>query len=354
MNLINDIIKLEPYSLNQINKNNFFFEKIKLLTKFHFNYSNDYKRILKKLNFNLKNLNRLEKVPFLPIRLFKSFDLISIQKKKISNIMLSSGTSGAKLSKIYLDRENAINQSRVLQNIINTVIGKKKIPMLVIDKKKIYDVNNFNASMAAIKGFSLLSTEITYLLNNNNEIDYEILNSFLKKNSKNKFLIFGFTGNIYLNFYKKLDLKKLKNKNFYNSILIHGGGWKKLENIKVNNKIFKEQLSRMLNIGKIINYYGLIEQTGSIFFECKCGYFATTIFSDVLIRDENLTTLPANKKGIVQLLSLLPTSYPGHSILTEDLGQIIEDKNCTCFNNSKKFIIHGRIKEAEVRGCANI
>ena len=109
-----------------------------------------------------------------------------------------------------------------------------------------------------------------------------------------------------------------------------------------------------LNITNVHNYYGMVEQTGSIFIECKCGYFVTSVFSDVIIRDKNFNIIKNNKSGIIQLLSLLPISYPGHNILTEDIGEIIEDKKCKCAIVGKKFIVHGRLKEAELRGCSDI
>jgi len=57
---------------------------------------------------------------------------------------------------------------------------------------------------------------------------------------------------------------------------------------------------------------------------------------------------------LVQLLSLLPTSYPGHSILTEDIGEIVKDSKCKCYGHGTRFLIHGRLKNAELRGCSNI
>ena len=50
--------------------------------------------------------------------------------------------------------------------------------------------------------------------------------------------------------------------------------------------------------------------------------------SDIIIRDNNFKNLSANKTGIIQLISVLPSSYPGYSILTEDLGMIIHEGNC--------------------------
>ena len=108
-------------------------------------------------------------------------------------------------------------------------------------------------------------------------------------------------------------------------------GGKKLQNLKISNNKFKKILKENYVLGKIYNYYGLVEQTGSIFFECqKCSNFVTSKYSKILIRDKQFKVLNKNKKGLVQLLSLLPTSYPGHSILTDDIGEIKENKECEC------------------------
>ena len=141
---------------------------------------------------------------------------------------------------------------------------------------------------------------------------------------------------------------------FKNGILLHGGGWKKMEAIKVSNKIFKERLLKKIKLKNIYNYYGLVEQTGSIFIECgKCGCFITSIFSDILIRDKHFNVLKNGKKGIIQLFSLLPTSYPGHSILTEDIGEIINEDGSKCGTKGKCFLVHGRAAKSEIRGCSD-
>ena len=74
-----------------------------------------------------------------------------------------------------------------------------------------------------------------------------------------------------------------------------------------------------------------------------------------MIRDKDFKILPPGKKGFIQLLSLLPTSYPGHIILTEDIGEIIEKSNkCKICKFNKKFIIHGRHEKSEIRGCSDV
>ena len=141
--------------------------------------------------------------------------------------------------------------------------------------------------------------------------------------------------------------------NLSNSILLHGGGWKKLERYKISNEKFSKILKSRYKINKIINYYGLVEQTGSIYFECEEGFFHTSNYSDILIKNNYLEECDHGKKGLVQLISLLPKSYPGHNIITEDIGAIYGVDNCKCKRNGKIFKIFGRVKNSETRGCSD-
>ena len=51
---------------------------------------------------------------------------------------------------------------------------------------------------------------------------------------------------------------------------------------------------------------------------------------------------------MIQLMSLLPSSYPGHNILTEDVGELIGEDDCKCGLKGKYFKVHGRLKDAEL------
>ena len=350
---INEYLNLEPFSLDKKRKKILFSNLINNLTSYHYRNSKKYKKILNFFNYNLRK-SKINKIPFLPTSLFKKFELSSIPKSKIFKTLTSSGTSGIP-SKIFLDKENANNQRKVLNKIVGSVIGDARLPMLIIDKN-LYNMkrNTFNARAAAIHGFSIFGKAHTFLLDESDRIDYKLLNSFLEKNSHNKFFVFGFTSFVYEYLLKKLSQKLLKY-NFRNGILLHGGGWKKMEKIKVSNKIFKQGLFNKLKLKTIHNYYGLVEQTGSIFLDCqKCGCFITSIYSDVIIRDKFFDEAKNGKKGIIQLLSLLPTSYPGHNILTEDIGEIISSDKCICSTKGKRFKVYGRNKDFGIRGCSDI
>ena len=79
----------------------------------------------------------------------------------------------------------------------------------------------------------------------------------------------------------------------------------------------------------------------------------TSSYSKVLIRDKNFNILKNGEKGLLQLFSLLPTSYPGHNILTEDIGEIPKLNNCTCATKGIRFKVHGRAVKSELKGCSD-
>ncbi len=88
--------------------------------------------------------------------------------------------------------------------------------------------------------------------------------------------------------------------------------------------------------------------------ECERGFFHPSRYSDVLVRDaDTLDVLPFGASGLLQLLSNIPRSYPGHSLLTEDRGTIVGENNCECGRPGKYFTVEGRLPQAELRGCSD-
>ena len=138
-----------------------------------------------------------------------------------------------------------------------------------------------------------------------------------------------------------------------NAVLIHSGGWKKITALSVSKHTFNENLHKVTKLNNIYNFYGMVEQVGSIFMECERGHFHRPIFSDIIIRNKELKLAPINQKGIIQVMSLLPVSYPGHNILTEDIGILHGVDNCKCGRKGKYFSVLGRVEGTEMRGCSD-
>ena len=106
----NNIIQKNPYSLEKKIKYKLFKNFFTRLNYHHYKNCKKYKKIIDNFKFKLKNKkNKLEAFPMLPVKVFKSFELISVNKNKIVKKLISSGTSGQNLSKIYLDKNNVNN-----------------------------------------------------------------------------------------------------------------------------------------------------------------------------------------------------------------------------------------------------
>ena len=141
-----DIFQALPYSLPKNEKEAFYNQRIHELNLLHAEDCAEYKRILISLNYDFDRISHFHESPFLPVRLFKYYDLLSVPRKSIVKTLTSSGTSGQAVSKIFLDKQTAMLQTKALSNIVSSIIGKKRAPMLIIDEPNVIsNRNNFSA-----------------------------------------------------------------------------------------------------------------------------------------------------------------------------------------------------------------
>lgn len=344
---------LVPYELNPEQKEAWIAAEMSRLTEFHHSRCPIYRDYLDQFEFAAGTVSDVASVPFVPVRFFKEFDLLSVPKEEVVKTMTSSGTSGRQ-SRIFLDKHTALSQTKALSSIMASFIGTRRLPMLVIDcEATITNRNHFSARAAGVTGFSIFGSRRAFALDKQLQPDLQAIRAFLAAYGDAPFFVFGFTYLIYANFMStllaagvELDLR--------NGILFHGGGWKKLEALRVSDAEFKSGLRQATGLTKVHNYYGMVEQTGSIFVECEHGRMHASNYSEVIIRDPvTFEVLPEGSTGVLQVLSTLPESYPGHSLLTEDVGAIVQSDRCKCGRHGKAIRIDGRLARAEVRGCSD-
>jgi len=350
----NPILDMPPFGLSSEEKNKILSLLLGDLTKFHYENCEPYQKVLDALNFDINKPVNYTELPFIPVRLFKEMDLLSISQNDIFKTMTSSGTTGQNVSKIFLNKETASLQQKILVKIVSSFLGASRLPMLIIDSPSIIkDRQLFTARGAGILGFSIFGIDRTYALNEDMSINIPLIEQFLESHKGKNVLLFGFTYIIWQHFFKALTQLN-KKINLSGSILIHGGGWKKLLNESVSKETFKASLHQCCSITHIHDYYGMVEQTGCIYMECDYGHLHASIFSDVIIRNpKDFSMARIGEKGIIQVMSILPKSYPGHSLLTEDEGVILGVDDCLCGRKGSYFSIIGRLKRAEIRGCSD-
>jgi len=343
------------YGMPQEEKSAYLAGLLTQLTSHHAEHCAHYSRILQAHGYRADRSFTLDEVPFIPVNLFKSYELKSIPSDAVFKVLTSSGTTSQQVSRIFLDKETSAIQTKALVLILQQFLGKARLPMLIIDHPGVIkNRTSFSARGAGILGLSNFGRDHTYALKDEGMVpDMDAINAFMERHKGKKVFIFGFTFMVWKYFYQAM--KNVQDApRFDDAVLIHSGGWKKLQDEAIDNDTFKASLRDRFNIQSIHNFYGMVEQVGSIFMECEHGRLHTPAFADVLIRDpRDWSVLPVNKKGLIQVLSALPKSYPGHSLLTEDLGEITGIDDCPCGRLGKTFVVHGRIAQAELRGCSD-
>ena len=352
-----EIISIPPFFLNKKEKSRLLTDRLLFLTEHHMEKCPEYARILDSIGFDASLIRDYKDLPFLPVRLFKELELRSIPKEEVVKTMTSSGTTGQAVSRIYLDRNTSANQQKTMVKIVSEFTGSSRMPMIIIDcPSVIKDRTMFSARGAGILGFSIFGSKKIYALDDNMNLDVEGLKEFLANYGGQRILLFGFTFMIWQHFYKELLRLKEQGVTFdlSNGVMIHGGGWKKLVSEAVSHDEFHQRLKDVCGLADIHDYYGMVEQTGCIYMECECGHLHASLFSDIITRRPvDFSECELGEPGIIQVVSTIPESYPGHSLLTEDEGVILGEDDCPCGRKGKYFKINGRLKNAEIRGCSD-
>ena len=351
------VLNMPPFGVAQAEKEKRLLPYLSLLTERHREKCREYARILKVLGYGREkaaDLEKMEELPMIPVSVFKECGLRSITGGEVFSTVKSSGTTGQRPSVISLDRMTAADQQRTLSAVVGDFVGNRRMPMLIIDSPDVLkDRNLYSARGAGIVGFSVFGTGRTYALNRDMSLNLEVIETFLEQNKGERILLFGFTYLVWNYFCLALRDKGLR-LGIDNGWLIHGGGWKKMKDKAVTEQEFRETLMRQTGIRQVHDYYGMAEQTGSIYMECRCGHLHASSYSEVITRRSyDFSPCELGEKGILQVISAAAQSYPGHSLLTEDEGIILGIDDCPCGRKGKYFKVTGRITESEIRGCSD-
>lgn len=304
------------------------FEKTALkVFKFQTENNSIFKNFLEFLNVIPGEINSIDKIPFLPIRFFKEFEIIS-GNQHFEKIFTSSGTTGIQTSKHFVTNLSFYRESlrHSFKHFYGEISDYKIFALLPSylerEGSSLIDMVEFWIEESGSGGFYLYNHEELY----QDLIEHE--------KSGKKAILIGVSFAL-LDFVEKFKL------NLKNTIVMETGGMKGRK-----EEITREELHRILKKGfglnEIHSEYGMTELLSQAYSKGN-SRFETPNWMKVLIRDteDPLSILSIEKTGginVIDLANLNSCSF----IATEDLGKIHPDNS---------FEILGRFDNSDVRGC---
>ena len=342
----------EPFQ-DFFNKETMFQEAILQSLKEHSESNVNYRRFLMRSGWDPSK--HWSEIPGLPVQAFKSQQL-NVETEAGGFYLKSSGTSGA-LSKVWISSEASKLQKLATFNVLKDFLGadRRKVFVFDIDPQTL---SSHSARTAALLAYGRFANEIIYLLEEQGG-ELRLKENWLalindSSEVSQPCLVIGFTYVLHT-VLKEIDSRPAFHED---SILIHIGGWKKLEDSRVGKVEFKRVITEKLSIktSNIRDIYGFTELMGASFVECESGFKHVPGFVRArALSQENLTPLLDGTSGILQFFSPLAISYPGASVITDDVGYIISGENaCVCGREGQRLEISGRRARAEIRGCGDI
>lgn len=307
---------------------------------FRFQYENNhlYHQFVDNLRVNPKLVKSVEEIPFLPIEIFK-YQKIYTGTEEPKNYFESSGTTGQITSKHYYLTKDFYFQ--VAERIFETHYGPLE-NYHIIGLLPSY-LERENASLVAMVNDFIKKSQSEFsgfYLNN-----FQELNSILKKLvlSNKKTLILGVSFGI-LDWLESGPLpeeiiQSFKNEDF---ILMETGGMKGRRK-ELSREELHQIFQKFTQAPKIHSEYGMTELFSQSYSQGE-GIFKPGFTQKILIRELNdpfSYVKTFSKIGGINLIDLANIESLCF-IATQDAGKKI---------TSKEFLITGRIKEADLRGC---
>ena len=311
---------------------------------------------------NFRLARRIADLPFLPVGLLKAQPPLSlVEKGEIKKTLTSSSTTGQQPSRIVLDSPTARRMTKGVVAIVQDFIGSTRRPYLVVDvPASVRGGPELGARGAAIQGLQPFATEVTFCLSQSTQgeltLELNKLLEFAKNRRETPVLVYGFTY-ILWNYLVKPLLAAGIRLDMPHVHILHSGGWKRLQDEAVEKPVFNEALAQVFGCSPdcVIDFYGMVENVGIIYPDCPAGNKHVPGFGEVIVRNPlTLEPVAEGEQGFVQVCSVLPTSFPGHLLLTEDIAEVVANDGCSCGRRGTCFRFVGRAPKAELRGCGNI
>ena len=305
------------------------------LETFRYQYENVevYRKFVDYLRINPNDIVEVEKIPFLPIEMFKNHQILD---KNISTNLFfqSSGTTQMNLSKHFIADEKMYQDS--IYKSFEQFIGKPE-DFIFLGLLPSY-LEKQNSSLIYMVDFLMKKSnkpENGYFLYNHEDL-FQLLNELKNR----KVILFGVS-------FALLDFLDFCNSNAqtlqFSTFLtvIETGGMKGRKEEMTKDELLKI-LQEGLKTDKIYSEYSMTELLSQAY-SLGENIYQCPNWMRVLIRnvEDPFSYEKQGRTGVINIIDLA-NIHSCSFIATQDLGKIIDDQ----------FQVLGRIDHSDIRGCS--
>lgn len=274
----------------------------------------------------------LEEIPFLPIRFFKSHDVICGNSSPLDTLFLSSGTTGMERSK-HRVKEVSIYETS-FRTCFRQFYGDPEQYAILALLPSYYENRNSSLLYMVQDLLKLTRNPRSGFYNGKDENLYRDINALMKQ--KQKTILIGVS-------FALLDMSApapFSQADEWLTIIETGGMKGRKE------EITREELHRILTakfgVSKVHSEYGMTELLSQAWSTGR-GIFQSPAWMKVLIRDVNdpLQMMEAGRSGAINIIDLA-NRHSCAFIATDDVGRTHPDGS---------FEILGRLDHSDLRGC---
>jgi phenylacetate-coenzyme A ligase PaaK-like adenylate-forming protein len=288
-----------------------------------------YKDYIKALKINPGSISRLEQIPFLPIRLFKSHE-IKTGSFVAETVFESSGTTGTLPSRHFIKSTSWYDQvfTRAFEKFYGNAENLCIIGLLPSYLERKSSSLVFMVDRLLQRSGNLHSGFYLYDFDQLMEVLFE-----LEKNNQPALLI-GVT-------FALLDFAERKKLSLRNTVVMETGGMKGRREEMIREEVH-EILKEAFGVTKIHSEYGMTELLSQAYSKGG-GIYTCPPWMRILLRDdEDPFLIKKEGSGAINIIDLANI----HSccfIATDDAGKLQSNGN---------FEILGRMDGSDLRGCS--
>ena len=328
----------------------------KCLETFLYQYHNIevYRKFVDFLNINPDEINEVEKIPFLPIEMFKNHTLLD-KNKNADLFFQSSGTTQMNLSKHWIADEKLYQES--IEKSFEQFIGKPE-DYIFLGLLPSY-LEKQNSSLIYMVDFLMKKSgkpENGYFLYNHQDL-FELLNKLSTENKK--VILFGVSFAL-LDFLDFAETNHQIIKSSDQLIIIETGGMKGRK-----QEMTKDELLAIFHKGfgteKIYSEYSMTELLSQAY-SLGQNIYESPNWMRILIRntEDPFSYVEPGRNGAINIIDLA-NRHSCSFIATQDLGRILLNSEILRFAQNDKhlaeisknqFQVLGRIDHSDIRGCS--